>query len=173
MNLTGDRVRLREFTPADLDGVHDIVGDDRVTRYLSFGSRTRKQAAAMLSGIVERATQVPRTEFYLASTPLEADELVGFGRLALSGVRAAKLGYAVAHAHQGKGYATDTVRTMVDFAFGPLGLHRVTAAIGPENAASLAVARRCGFSREGVLRDHVHTNGAWRDSVLFSRLADD
>jgi ribosomal-protein-alanine N-acetyltransferase len=60
---------------------------------------------------------------------------------------------------------------MLGYAFGPLGLHRVTAAIGPENTASLALVDRLGFSREGVLRDHVHTNGAWRDSVLLSLLA--
>lgn len=173
VNLTGERTRLREFTPADLDGVHGIVGDDRVTRFLSFDSRTRYQADTMLAGIVERARQDPRTEYYLAVTPADTDELVGFARLALGGIQAAKLGYAVAHAHQGKGYATDVVHTMLRFAFGPLDLHRVTAAIGPENPASIAVVQRCGFTLEGVLRDHVHTNGRWRDSVLFSRLATD
>jgi hypothetical protein len=71
----------------------------------------------------------------------------------------------------GKGYATDTCRSALDFAFGPLNLHRVTAAIGPENAASHTVVQHLGFVHEGVLRDHVFTNGAWRDSVLYSLLA--
>jgi [ribosomal protein S5]-alanine N-acetyltransferase len=52
-----------------------------------------------------------------------------------------------------------------------LELHRITAAIGPENAASIAVVKRLGFTREGCLRDHVFTNGAWRDSELYSILA--
>ncbi|NIJ14516.1 RimJ/RimL family protein N-acetyltransferase [Saccharomonospora amisosensis] len=171
--LAGQRVRLREFTDDDIDGVCSLVGDDRVTWYLSFNSRDRDQARDMLTGILERAQQQPRTEYYLAVTPLDDDQLVGFARLAFAGVQAAKLGYAIAHDHQRRGYATDAVRTMLDFAFGPLGRHRVSAAIGPENAASLAVVERVGFTREGVLRDHVFTNGAWRDSVLFSILADE
>lgn len=171
IELRGERVRLREFRPGDLDAVYGIVGDDRVTRFLSFDTRTRAHAQDMLGGILDRVRHQPRTEYYLAITPADTSELVGFARLALGGVRAAKLGYAIAHAHQGKGYATDAVRTMLAFAFGPLGLHRVTAAIGPDNPASIAVVQRVGFTREGVLRDHVHTNGAWRDSVLFSLLA--
>ena len=39
---------------------------------------------------------------------------------------------------------------MITLAFGVLGLHRIMAAIGPDNAPSIAVVRRLGFSRRGV-----------------------
>ena len=173
VELEGQHTRLREFATSDLDAVHALVGDDRVTSLLSFDSRSRDEAQAMLDGMVERAQIRPRSEYYMAITSRDADDVVGFARLAFSGVQAAKLGYAVAYDHQCKGYASGAVATLLDFAFGPLALHRVTAAIGPQNAASIVVVERLGFTREGVLRDHVHTNGAWRDSVLFSMLADE
>jgi hypothetical protein len=44
--------------------------------------------------------------------------------------------------------------------FARLGLHRVSAAIGPDSSASIAVVKRLGFTHEGRLRDHVFTNGA-------------
>lgn len=62
---------------------------------------------------------------------------------------------------------------MIAFAFGQLGLHRTSAAIGPDNAASIAVARNLDIQYEGRLRDHVFTNGAWRDSLLYFVLADE
>lgn len=93
---------------------------------------------------------------------------MGFIRLAHSGVRAAKIGYAVAADHWGRGYATDAVGTVIRFAWDVLDLHRITAAIGPQNAASIAVVKRVGMEYEGRLRDHVFTNGAWRDSLLYS-----
>jgi len=65
---------------------------------------------------------------------------------------------------------SSAARVLLRFAFGPLGRHRVTAAIGPENEASIAVVKRLGFTYEGHLRDHVFTNGAWRDSLLYSLL---
>lgn len=170
IELDGSQTALREFEPTDVDAVAAIIGDDRVTRFLSFDSRTREQAAEMIKSTIERAQADPRTEFYLAVTSRDTDVLVGFVRLALGAHQGAKLGYSIGFEHQGKGYATDAVRTMLDWAFGPLGLHRVTAAIGPDNAASHALVKRLGFRLEGVLRDHVHTNGAWRDSVLYSVL---
>ena len=59
---------------------------------------------------------------------------------------------------------------MLDFGFRDLRLHRISAAIGPNNAPSIALVKRLGFQHEGRIRDHVHTNGAWRDSVLYSIL---
>jgi RimJ/RimL family protein N-acetyltransferase len=171
INLEGAHVRLREFRSTDGPDAFAIVGDDRVTRSLSFASRDRDAAQSMIDGAVERAKIRPRTEYYLGIACDEDDRVIGFCRLGLSGVRAAKLGYAVAADYWGRGFATDAVRCALDFAFGPLDLHRVTAAIGPDNAASHAVVKRLGFVREGVLRDHVFTNEAWRDSVLYSVLA--
>nr|WP_232521406.1 GNAT family protein [Micromonospora phaseoli] len=73
--------------------------------------------------------------------------------------------------HWGYGYATDAARVIIDYGFRELKLHRITAAIGPDNAASIAVVKRLGMQYEGRLRDHVYTNGAWRDSLLYSILA--
>lgn len=171
LELEGHKTVLRELVAEDVDAVAAIIGDERVTQFLSFDSRTREQAAGMISGVIERAQAEPRTEFYLAVTSHDGDlGLLGFARLALTGHQAGKLGYAIGYEHQGKGYATDAVTTMVDYGFQTLGLHRITAAIGPDNPASIAVAERLGFTREGVLREHVFTNGSWRDSMLFSVL---
>ena len=171
--LTGRRTRLREFRHTDGAAAFSIVGDDRVTKFLSFGSRSPAAAQEMIDGALQRAKSQPRNEFYLAITRMDDDALIGTCRLAFTGVKAAKLGYAVAADHWGHGFATDAVNTMLDFAFGSLDLHRITAAIGPDNLASQAVVEHLGFTREGVLRDHVFTNGAWRDSVLYSVLRDE
>ncbi|MBO0849493.1 MAG: GNAT family N-acetyltransferase, partial [Pseudonocardia sp.] len=171
--LTGARTRLREFRLDDVDDALGVLGDERVTRTLSFDSRTREQARAMIVGVIERAAARPRVEYYLAVTPPVGDRLVGFARLGLTGVRAAKLGVAIAAVHWGHGYGRDAAIVLLDFAFGPLELRRVSAAVGPDNAVSLRTVRRLGFGYEGRLRDHVFTNGAWRDSLLFSMLADE
>lgn len=174
LTLHGDVVTLREFRMDDVDDVLAVIGDDRVTERLSFDSRNRNDAEAMLAGVAERRRHQPRVEYYLAVTPGSGnDRCVGFVRLAFDGVRAGKLGYAIAFEHWGHGYATDAARTLTDYGFRELGLHRVSAAIGPDNQASIRMAKRLGMTFEGRIRDHVHTNGAWRDSLLYSVLADE
>jgi ribosomal-protein-alanine N-acetyltransferase len=170
VKLVGPRVIVREFRADDVDSVFAIIGDDRVTNSLSFDSRGRPESEAMIKGVLQRAQDDPRTEYYLA---VDAPELVGFVRLGLSGVRAAKLGYAIRADQWGNGYASEACELILGLAFSDLNLHRVTAAIGPQNHASIALSRRLGFTEEGNLRDHVYTNGDWRDSRLFSLLSDE
>ncbi|MBV9314746.1 MAG: GNAT family N-acetyltransferase [Pseudonocardia sp.] len=69
-------------------------------------------------------------------------------------------GYAIAYYSWGKGYATDAARIAIDCSFTELGLHRISAATGPDNAPSIAVVTKLGFVHEGRRRDHVFTNGS-------------
>jgi ribosomal-protein-alanine N-acetyltransferase len=172
VTLKGRAVVLREFRSDDVALSLALVGDDRVTRWLSFDSRDLAAATSMIEGAVSRAQLEPRNEYYLAVT-LPGDELIGFARLGMDGVKAAKLGYAIRADQWGHGYATDAARTLTDFGFRELGLHRISAAVGPDNAASIAVAERLGMQYEGCIRHHVFTNGAWRDSLLYSVLTDE
>lgn len=127
--------RVRDFRAADLDAVAAIAGDERVTRWLSFDARDREGSGRMLDAAVASARARPRTEYYLAVVPADGERVVGFVRLALGGVKAGRLGYAIHAAHWGHGYATDAVGTLIGFGFSTLGLHRITAAVGPDNQA--------------------------------------
>ena len=171
--LQGRITYLRDMTVDDLDAIESIAGDDRVTTWLSFESRDRDGCRAMLTAAMQNTQADPRMEYYLAITTRESESMIGFARLALGGVKAGKLGYAINADHWGKGYAQDAVAALVDFGFRSLDLHRITAATGPENAASRAVLNRLGFTYEGQLRSHVFTNGNWRDSLLYSLLVEE
>ena len=171
LRLAAGSLVLRDFEEGDTDGVHAIVGDDRVTYWLSFESRSRDEAQSMLDGILERRLDTPRSEYYLAITESASPGvIIGFARLGLMGIKAADLGYALRPEWQRRGHARAAVSRMIEFGFDDLGLHRITANIGPMNTSSMRLVESLGFKREGTIRDHVHTNGAWRDSVSFSLL---
>lgn len=172
VTVNGRAVTLRDFRRDDAAASLAIVGDDRVTRWLSFDKRDLTAANKMIEEAVARAQLTIRREYYLA-VMLPTSELIGFARLGLDGVKAAKLGYAIRADKWGHGYASDAARTLVNFGFNQLDLHRVSAAIGPDNVASIAVVKRLGMQYEGRIRHHVFTNGAWRDSLLYSILADE
>ncbi|MDN5915133.1 MAG: GNAT family N-acetyltransferase [Pseudonocardia sp.] len=168
VTIQGRLTELRELTVADTVAVRSIIGDDTVTRWLSFDSRSEEQCRAMLRDINRRADASPRQEYYLGVTV--DSELIGFARLGFTGIAAGKLGYAVARGYWRRGFATDAVTALVAYGFRELGLHRISAAVGPSNAASISLLENIGMIREGVIRHHVFTNGEWRDSVLYSIL---
>ncbi len=79
------------------------------------------------------------------------------------------LGYGLAPDSVGHGYMTESVIGIVRIAFEELGLHRVELNIMPRNARSLAVAERCGFTREGLSPRFLKIAGRWEDHVRFAK----
>lgn len=58
---------------------------------------------------------------------------------------------------------------LVAYAFGALGLHRVMANHLPDNERSAKLLARLGFEVEGLAKNYLFINGAWRDHVLTAR----
>lgn len=70
----------------------------------------------------------------------------------------------------GKGHATDAVRTLARYAFGELGLRRVTGGTPATNEAMRRCFLRLGFREEGRLRQQLLIGGQPVDHVLFGLL---
>jgi ribosomal-protein-alanine N-acetyltransferase len=85
----------------------------------------------------------------------------------------AYLGYYLAEKYTGCGYMTEAVALVLRYAFRELKLHRIEANVQPENAASIAVLQRCGFTREGFSRKYLKIGGRWRDHERFAIIAED
>jgi ribosomal-protein-alanine N-acetyltransferase len=77
----------------------------------------------------------------------------------------------------GKGLATEGVTALLDLAFAPsprgLGLHRVQANIMPGNIASIRVAEKTGFRKEGLAQRYLLIDGKWQDHLMFAKVVDE
>ena len=82
--------------------------------------------------------------------------------------QACHLGYQVARSHEGQGLMAEALRATNAWAFEHLRVHRIMANYRPENERSAGVLERLGFVREGLARDYLFIDGAWRDHVLTS-----
>ncbi|MFE4664620.1 GNAT family N-acetyltransferase [Streptomyces sp. NPDC056716] len=172
VSRTSERLALRELRADDTDDVLAIYANPQATEHLSFTPRTRQQVTAIVTGSITSATAEPRTEYALAVTSRENDRLIGYTRLAHDPhqQRAATIGFALNPSAWGTGYGTETVRLLLALAFEDLGLHRVWGARSPLNHTSARTLNSAGMLEEGRIREHIHKDGAWRDSVVHAIL---
>jgi ribosomal-protein-alanine N-acetyltransferase len=103
-----------------------------------------------------------------APTPLEAEILgtCNYTNIVRGPFLACHLGYQIARSHEGKGLMAEALRASNAFVFSAFRLHRIMANYRPENARSGRLLQRLGFAREGLARDYLFIDGAWRDHVL-------
>ncbi|MGI5274096.1 GNAT family N-acetyltransferase [Nonomuraea sp. CA-218870] len=71
----------------------------------------------------------------------------------------------------GRGLVTRAVRVIIDWAVEERGIHRVEWVVSTENEPSIAVARRLGMTKEGVLREYYAYRGRRQDMEIWSVLA--
>ncbi|MCC6644878.1 MAG: GNAT family N-acetyltransferase [Polyangiaceae bacterium] len=98
---------------------------------------------------------------------------VALGEVVRGAFESAHLGYWIDHRVVGRGLMTEAVRAALAFALGPLGLHRVQAAILPENTPSLRVAAKAGLREEGLARRYLKIAGRWQDHRIFAITAEE
>jgi RimJ/RimL family protein N-acetyltransferase len=76
-------------------------------------------------------------------------------------------------ADRGRGYGREAVALLCDRLFEREGAHRVALSTDLDNAAMRAVAERCGFRMEGVLRSFMPHGDERRDYALYAITRDD
>lgn len=84
-----------------------------------------------------------------------------------------EMGYWLRSDLCGRGLMTEAAKAIVEFAFVDLKIHRVELHAGTENHASIRVAQKLGFKREGVLREAGRGAGGFYDSYVFGLLSSD
>jgi RimJ/RimL family protein N-acetyltransferase len=130
-------------------------------------------ARAFIAGAPARRAR--RESIELAVAGLGDDRLLGAIGLNMDRYDAgrAEVGYWVAPWARGEGVASRALALISAWALGPLGLVRLDLHASVSNAASMRVAERCGYVREGTLRKAWYRGPGREDLALYSLLAED
>lgn len=83
------------------------------------------------------------------------------------------LGYYAFVPHNGRGYMKKGLDAVLAEAFGRHRLHRLEANIQPDNDASRALVKRCGFRLEGFSPRYLKLAGRWRDHERWAITKED
>lgn len=172
MQISTERLTLREFVPDDWSAVLTYQRDSRYLRYYPWNERTEADVRAFIQMFLDQQAESPRRKFQLAITLSTTGVLIGNCglRRKLENDWEADIGYELAPAHWGNGYATEAARAMMDYGFTELGLHRVSSWCIADNTPSVSVLERLGLHLEGRQRETDYYKGRWWDTLQYGIL---
>jgi RimJ/RimL family protein N-acetyltransferase len=170
--LRSPRLTLRPFKNDDLAALCAYRSLPEVARYQSWDSFGPDDAARLIAEHSNQEPNVPGKWFQLAIVRSDTAELIGDCGLhcPLADPCQLELGITLAPDHQGHGYATEALSTVIDFAFTSLDKHRITAVTDAENAPAAALFHRLGFRQEAHFIENVWFKGRWGSEFAFGLL---
>ncbi|MFF8958512.1 GNAT family N-acetyltransferase [Streptomyces sp. NPDC014894] len=143
IELKGEGLVLRDWAEGDLAAMPELFDHPDIAYWTPIVSPF-DEAAARARLDRSRRLRAEGTAILLAIT---VDGGAPLGEVMLRRApEGTELGYAVGPAHRGQGVAGRAVRVMAEYAFGQLALDQVILELEAENAASVAVATKAGFS---------------------------
>ena len=170
--LQTPRLHLRPLRAADAESLFGIYSDAEFMRYWSAPPwSSLSQARDLIERDLKELAlgEHLRLGIFLNETNLlvGTSSLFNFNEPS----RRAELGYGIARTHWRRGYMSEGVGAVINFAFEDLGLNRLEADIDPRNIASAASLEKLGFKREGLLRERWIVGSEVSDSALYGLLA--
>ena len=175
LRLVTPRLVLRDLRLEDWREAALADRDPEVVRYQNNGVLDEAGTKSYLEKALRWVDETPRVTFDLAITLPSDDRFLG--RVGLRNERPehreAAVWFSLRQEFWGQGYASEALRGLLDFGFGPLGLHRAWGDCDPRNVRSARVMEKVGMRREAHLRENWWLKGEWCDSFLYGVLEDE
>jgi RimJ/RimL family protein N-acetyltransferase len=171
--MEGKKIRIRALEKTDIEEVLKWINDPEVTATLAMRYPvSRYQEEKWIERTLD-GTDVKNKVF-----AIETKDGVYLGGVGLHNInwkdRNAEVGIVIGKKeYWNKGYGSDAMLTILDFAFKRMNLHRVYLRVYDFNQRGIRSYEKCGFKKEGVLRDDLYADGKYHDTILMGILRDE
>lgn len=172
--MKSERIYLRLIQDEDMKDLSPFFQDpDNVKYYIPTTWRTysERQVQGLLADWHDQSQY-----FVYSICDIETDAVIGLANL--DGINYVngntEIGIAITDAsRRGGGYAREALSLLIDYCFDELRLHRVFCRVMADNAPSLRLFDRLGFTEEGRQREQVRREGSFVDMLFFGLLANE
>ena len=170
VEITTDRLLLKGITPALIHHLFHTQTKNEIIRFFGFD----ETGYAHLKDMHEKGMETHRLSLFFfllldKQTHLPVGEC-GFHTWNKTHQRA-ELFYGIRNdADKQKGFMTEALKTVLEYGFTTLHLHRIQALVAADNTPSVKLLRRYGFVKEGTMREDYVVNGKNENSDCYSLL---
>ena len=170
-NLESERLVLRRLKDSDAPEVYKIRSNLERMKFIPRPIlQNEEEALAMIQMMNAKIDE--NTDINWGVCLKNSDKIIGFMgfyRVQPESYRT-EIGYMILPEYDGKGYVSEAVTTMLNYAFNTVGFHSVEAVIDPNNFGSARVLEKNGFRKEAHFIENFFWNNEFIDSVHYGIL---
>ncbi len=168
-NIMTERLVIRRFTPDDWQDLYEYLSDEEVVAFEPYDVYTEE-------GAKEEAKNRESNECFYAVCLKDSGKVIGNLYFNKGNFDTWEIGWVFNRSYQKNGYATESAKALVEYAFVHMGARRIVGKCSPKNKPSWALMERLNMRREGLLLQNVYfktnANGEpiWLDTYEYAIL---
>lgn len=165
-----ERLKLRNLEVSDAARIFEYRSHPDVARFQSWGTQSAEAIESYIPDLSATEPGRPGSWFQIAIILLSSGELIGdcgFHVLATE-PHQAEIGIALAPEFQGRGYASEALRALLNYLLVALGKDRVFGSVDPRNVRSMQLLQRVGMRKESESTKSRWFKGELVDDTIFA-----
>lgn len=169
------RVALRDLEANDGPRVFAYHRRPEVSQFQSWGTESVDIVQSYIRSLASVEPGKPGQWYQTGIFLLDGGKLIGDCgfRVLTDDPEQAEIGMTLAPEFQGKGFATEAMRALLNYLFATLDKHRVFGSVDPRNVSSLRLLERVGLRKEAHFVKSLRFRGEWVDDMIFAMLAEE
>jgi RimJ/RimL family protein N-acetyltransferase len=174
MKLETERLIIRPIELDDKSEIFEYRSDKETNKYQGWIPKTIDDVETFWGGISKQIDE-PETWFQFVLIEKESQKVIGDLGIHFWGKenKQAEIGCTLNKVFQNKGYATESVKKVIDYLFHELNKHRIITSIDPHNEKSIRLVERIGFRKEAHFTESLFINEKWVDDLIYALIEKD
>ena len=171
MQIRGDRILLRNIEEKDIEFLRQMINDKELNQ-MTVGESSYVSKIKQQIWFKNLKNEKKKIRFMI-------DTIEGTsGTIILENIdnknKSASISIKIGKADfKGKGFGTETIKTILPYIFEELNLNRIYANVLEYNTPSKNMFMKCGFNIDGVQRQAIYKNEKFYDLIILSILRKD
>jgi RimJ/RimL family protein N-acetyltransferase len=174
MKLETERLIIRPVEIDDKNEIFEYRSDAATNKFQGWIPESLADVEIFIGNISKQINE-PETWFQFVLIEKNTQKLIGDIGVHFFDIenKQVEIGCTLNKDFQNKGYATESVKKVIDCLFKKLNKHRIIASIDPRNLCSIRLVERIGFRKEAHFVKSLFINGMWVDDLIFALIEDD
>ena len=173
LNISTERLQIRILMMEDKKDFFSYRSLPEVYKYQSWQPKDIKESEDFINKNDVSNLNIPNKWLQLAIC-LKTKQLIGdIGIHFLEDKLQVEIGYTLSPLYQGKGYAIEAVKSVVNYLFIQLQKHRIIASVDPDNIKSIKLLEKLGLRKEAHFIKSFQIGDKWYDDCIYAILEEE